>query len=76
METIAHTNLAGMFIRAPLALAYIIRHPEAVPAKIPIELANAGLMEKRGGKAWVVQYSHKGIKPYDSLGMCGMDYDS
>ena len=76
MEKVAHTNLAGMFIRAPLALAYIIRHPEAVPAKIPIELANAGLMEKRDGKAWVVQYSHKGIKPYDSLGMCGMDYDS
>jgi hypothetical protein len=76
MEKIAHTNLIGMFIRAPLALAYIIRHPEAVPAKIPIELANAGLMEKRGGKAWVVQYSHKGIKPYDSLGICGMDYDS
>jgi hypothetical protein len=76
MEKIAHTNLTGMFIRAPLALAYIIRHPEAIPAKIPIELANAGLMEKRGGKAWVVKYSHKGIKPYDSLGMCGMDYDS
>jgi hypothetical protein len=76
MEKIAHTNLTGMFIRAPLALAYIIRHPEAVPAKIPIELANAGLMEKRGGKAWVVKYSHKGIKPYDSLGICGMDYDS
>jgi hypothetical protein len=76
MEKIAHTNLAGMFIRAPLALAYIIRHPEAVPAKIPIELADAGLMEKRDGKAWVVQYSHKGIKPYDSLGICGMDYDS
>jgi len=76
MQKIAHTNLTGMFIRAPLALAYIIRHPEAVPAKIPIELANAGLMVKRDGKAWVVQYSHNGIKPYDSLGMCGMDYDS
>lgn len=76
MEKIAHTNLTGMFIRAPLALAYIIRHPEAVPAKIPIELANAGLMEKRNGKAWVVKYSQKGIKPYDSLGMCGKDYDS
>ena len=76
MEKIAHTNLAGMFIRAPLALAYIIRHPEAIPAKIPIELADVGLMEKRDGKAWVVKYSHKGTKPYDSLGICGMDYDS
>jgi hypothetical protein len=76
MEKIAHANLKGMFIRAPLALAYIIRHPEAVPDKIPIELAEAGLMEKREGKAWVVKYSHKGNKPYDSSGMCGLDHDS
>ena len=76
MEQVAHTNLMGMFLRAPLALAYIIRHPEAIPAKIPIELADAGLMEKRSGKAWVVKYSHNGKKPYDSLGICGMDYDS
>jgi len=73
MEKIAHTNLRGMFIRAPLALAYIIRHPEAIPDRIPIELADAGLMEKRDGKAWVVKYSHNGIKPYDSSGGCRMD---
>jgi len=76
MKNIAHANLKGMFIRAPLALAYILRHPEAIPDKIPIELAEAGLMEKRNGKAWVVKYSHKGIKPYDSSGMCGVDPDS
>jgi len=76
MEKIAHTNLRGMFVRAPLALAYIIRHPESIPDRIPIELADAGLMEKRDGKAWVVKYSHKGLKPYDSSGACGMNYDS
>ena len=76
MKNIAHANLTGMFVRAPLALAYIIRHPEAVPAKIPIELAEAGLMEKRKKKAWVVKYSRKGNKPYDGLGICGMDYGS
>jgi len=75
MEKIAHTNLRGMFVRAPLALAYIIRHPEAIPDRIPIELANAGLMEKRGGKAWVVKYSQNGLKPYDRTGMCGVDHD-
>jgi hypothetical protein len=75
MEKLAHANLAGMFVRAPLALAYIIRHPEAVPERIPIELADAGLMEKRDGKAWVVKYSHNGIKPYDSSGVCGMDHN-
>jgi len=75
MEKIAHSNLKGMFVRAPLALAYIIRHPEAVPDKIPIDLAEAGLMEKRDGKAWVVKYSHSGHKPYDSSGMYGLNYD-
>jgi len=73
MEKIAHANLRGMFVRAPLALAYIIRHPEAIPDRIPIELAEAGLMEKKDGKAWVVKYSHKGLKPYDKSGMCGVD---
>ncbi len=76
MEKIAHTNLRGMFFRAPLALAYIIRHPESIPDRIPIDLADAGLMEKRDGKAWVVKYSHKGLKPYDSSGTCGMNYDN
>jgi len=74
MEKLAHTNLRGMFIRAPLALAYIIRHPEAIPDRIPIELAEAGLMEKRDGKAWVVKYSQNGLKPYDRAGMCGVDH--
>lgn len=74
MEKIAHTNLRGMFVRAPLALAYIIRHPEAVPDRIPAELAAAGLMEKKGGKVWVIKYFHNGTKPYDSSGMYGRDY--
>ena len=76
MRNVAHANLKGMFVRAPLALAYILRHPEAVPDKIPIELAKAGLVEKRNGKAWVVKYSHKGVKPYDRSGQYGLDPDS
>ena len=76
MKNIAHANLRGLFIRAPLALAYVIRHPESVPDKIPNELATAGLMEKQDGKAWVVKYRHKGTKPYDSSGMYGKDYAS
>ena len=76
MKNIAHANLKGMFVRAPLALAYILRHPEAIPDKIPIELAEAGLVEKRNGKAWVVKYSHKGVKPYDRSGKYGFEPDS
>ena len=73
MKKIAHANLRGMFIRAPLALAYVIRHPESVPDKIPGELAEAGLVEKRDGKAWVVTYAHHGTHPYDRSGMYGAD---
>lgn len=73
MEKMAHANLRGLFIRAPLALAYVIRHPESVPDKIPDELAAAGLVEKRDDRAWVVKYTREGIKPYDRSGMFGVD---
>lgn len=73
MSNVAHANLKGMFVRAPLALAYILRHPEAIPDRIPIELAEAGLVEKRNGKAWVVKYSRKGLKPYDRSGQYGLE---
>ena len=76
MKKIAHANLRGLFFRAPLALAYVIRHPESVPNKIPEELAAAGLMEKQDGKAWVVKYTRQGTKPYDRSGMYGKDYAS
>ncbi len=76
MKKIAHANLRGLFIRAPLALAYVIRHPESVPDKIPEELAAAGLMEKQDGKAWVVKYTRQGTKPYDRSGMYGKDHAS
>lgn len=74
MGAIAHTNLLGLFVRAPLALAYVVSHPESVPDKIPHELAAAGLVEKRDGKAWLVKYAHHGKSPYDRSGMHGRDY--
>jgi len=70
MRKIAQANFKGMFVRAPLALAYVIRHPESIPDRIPIQLAEAGLVEKRNGKAWVLKYSRKGTNPYDSAGLC------
>ena len=76
MKNMAHANLRGLFIRAPLALAYVIRHPESVPDKIPDELTTAGLIEQREGKDWVVKYTHKGTKPYDHSGMYGVQYTS
>jgi hypothetical protein len=74
MKAVAHTNLWGLFVRAPLALAYIIRNPSAVPEKIPHELAAAGLIERRDGKAWMMKYAHHENSPYDRSGMYGRDY--
>ncbi len=74
MAAIAHTNLRGLFVRAPLALAYVLRHPESVPDKIPNELAAAGLIEERDGKPWVVKYAHRGTSPYDPSGRYGVDH--
>ena len=73
MSAMAHSNLWGLFARAPLALAYVLRHPESVPDKIPDELAAAGLVEKRNGKTWVVKYVHRGTNPYDRSGRYGSD---
>ena len=71
MGAMAHANLWGLFVRAPLALAYVLRHPESLPDKIPDELAAGGLIEKRDGKAWVVKYAHHGTSPFDRSGMLG-----
>lgn len=74
MAAIAHTNLRGLFVRAPLALAYVVRHPESIPDKIPAELAAAGLIEERDGRAWVVKYAHHETSPYEHSGMYGVDH--
>lgn len=76
MQAVAHTDLWGLFVRAPLALAYVVRHPESVPAKIPHELAELGLVEKQDGKPWVTRYAHHGTSPYDRSGMYGRDHAS
>jgi len=69
MKDAAKTNLKGIFMSAPLALRYILRHPEILPAKIPDELAKAGLIESQGGKARETVYSHKNKRPYGPDGV-------
>jgi hypothetical protein len=75
MKAVAHASRKGLFLRAPLALSYVLRHPHSVPDRIPHELAAAGLVEKHGGKPWVLEYAHGRVRPYDRSGMCGMDHD-
>ncbi len=64
MKEFAHTDLRGLFLRAPLAMRYVMRHHESLPPDIPAELDAAGLLERRAGKRYRIHYSHKGITPY------------
>lgn len=69
MEDVARANLKGLFLSAPLALRYILRHPELLPVKIPEEFAQAGLIEREGNKPRETIYSHKENRPYGPDGI-------
>jgi hypothetical protein len=69
MGDMAGSSLKGLFLRAPLALRYIISHPETLPNKIPDEFAEAGLVAQQGGKAQLREYSQSGIRPYGAEGI-------
>ncbi len=69
MSEVAQANLTALFMHAPLALRYITRHPQAVPHKIPDELAAAGLVVQANGKARVVHYARGAASPYGPLGI-------
>jgi hypothetical protein len=64
MKELSHTGLKGVFLRAPLAMRYIMRHLESVPPDIPNELDVAGLLQRRNGRRYRIHYSHKGVTPY------------
>jgi hypothetical protein len=69
MADMAGANLKGLFLRAPLALRYIAKHPDTLPNSIAAELAEAGLVEQHDGRAQVRRYSHGGTRPYSSEGI-------
>jgi hypothetical protein len=64
MKEIAHASLSGVFLRAPAAVSYLLRHPETNPKNMPQELASAGLLEQEEGKPCLTRYSNTGTKPY------------
>ena len=64
MKELAHTDLRGLFLRAPLAMRYVMRHHETVPPDLPAELDAAGLLHRKDGKRHRIHYSHKGTTPY------------
>ena len=64
MKELSHTGLSGVFLRAPLAMRYVMRHPESLPPDIPRELDVAGLLQQDNGKHRRIHYSQKGETPY------------
>jgi hypothetical protein len=64
MKALAHTGLGGLFLRAPLAMRYVMRHPESVPPDLPAELDAAGLLQRHNDTRHRIHYSHKGMSPY------------
>jgi len=64
MKEVANAGLSGIFLHAPVAVSYLLRHPEANPKNIPQELAAAGLLEQDGGKPRLTRYSNTGTRPY------------
>jgi hypothetical protein len=64
MKELSHTGLKGVFLHAPLAMRYIMRHLDSVPPDIPRELDAAGLCQQLNGKRHRIHYSQKGVTPY------------
>ncbi|MCP3866566.1 MAG: hypothetical protein GY703_00410 [Gammaproteobacteria bacterium] len=54
-KEMAHADLNGVFMRAPMAVRYLLRHPELVPKNIPGELTEAGLLEGKNGNPQLVR---------------------
>lgn len=69
MEDVAQANLKGLFVGAPLALRYILRNPELLPARIPEQFALAGLVASDGRKPRKTVYSRTHNRPYGPDGV-------
>lgn len=67
MAEVAATNLGGLVMRAPLALRWLRRNPQAVPKKIPGRLDRAGLVVHEKGKPVTIHYSLDGSTPYGRI---------
>lgn len=69
MKEMAHADLNGVFLRAPMAVSFLIRRPELLPGNIPKELASAGLLEIRNGSPRMTRFAHGKRSPYGRDGV-------
>ena len=67
MEDIAHANLLGIFLRAPNALWWLVRHQHVLPNNMPEVLQASRLLETVDGKAVERTYRLHGETPYGDL---------
>ena len=67
MTELARTNLKGIFLRAPAALRYLRKNPQAFPKNIPKQLEKAGLLELEKGKVKKITYRIDKTTPYGTL---------
>ncbi len=58
------SSMAGLFVRAPYAVGFLVANPENLPNRIPPLLQKAGLLELADGKPVVHHYSATGTTPW------------
>ena len=64
MKGMAHADLNGVFLRAPMAVSFLVRRHELLPSNIPNEFASAGLLEMRNGSPHMTRFVHGKQTPY------------
>lgn len=67
MEELAHADLFGIFLRAPYALWWLMRHQEVLPRQAVKQLDDAGLLARSGEEATMHHYKLNDETPYGEL---------
>ena len=68
MTDLADASIAGLFLRAPKAIAFAVGNPTAVPGNIPGSLDDAGLLVRADGKAIKRHFTIDGETPWGPAG--------
>jgi hypothetical protein len=64
MTGLAESNVAGLFLRAPQTIAFVLANPTSIPGRIPPALDDAGLLVHDDGKLRRQRYSLKDMTPW------------
>jgi len=64
MTQMAGASVAGLVVRAPRTLEFVIANPASIPGKIPGMLDKAGLLVREGDEPVSVRYSMDTVTPW------------